>query len=157
MKQIVDRNLAVDRGEHRRPVRGSAAFAPRVLADREFVRELEAALLDLVENVFRGHQFGEAGRKDQLVSVTLVQYGAVFSIDQDGVRSRDIWLVFFLHVLFLNLMRRSGCAFIRRTGCVGRRCDGDSTKAACKKGYHRPTPKGKIWQAHHRASFTTSA
>src|SRR5262249_49558942 len=111
----------------------------------------------LVEDVFRGHQLGEAGRKDQLVGITLEQHGAVLGIDQNGVRRTNIWLVFFLRVLFLDLMRRSGRAFMRGTRRVGRRRDGDSAKAARKEGYYCPTSKGKISQTHHQPSFTAGA
>ena len=52
--------------------------------------ELDAALLDLVEHVFRGHQLGEARREDQLVGVALEQHAAVFRVDQDRVRRGDL-------------------------------------------------------------------
>ena len=66
-QQVLDADLAVELGIHGRGVRRRAALAPGILADREFVGELEPALLELVEDVFDRHQLGEARREDQLI------------------------------------------------------------------------------------------
>ena len=84
--QVVDFHAAVDRRKHGRAVRRRPALAPGVLADGEFVVELDVALLDFVEHEFERHQFGEARRGDELIAVLVVQNAVAVGIEQDGGR-----------------------------------------------------------------------
>ena len=52
--------------------------------------ELEPALLDLVEHDLRGHQLGEARRRNELVGALFEQHAAAVGIDQDRVRGRGL-------------------------------------------------------------------
>ena len=88
VQQVVDADPAVQLGEHGGAARRRAAVTPGVFADLVFVGELDLALLDLMEDVFRRHQLGEAGRRDQRVGLVLVEHAAVLG-DQDGVRGAD--------------------------------------------------------------------
>ena len=85
MQEIVDRNLAMDRNEHARGVRWRAASAPGVGADDEFGRRLEAALPDFVEHHLLRHQFGQAGRWNEIIGGFFEQHAAAVGLDQDGV------------------------------------------------------------------------
>ena len=76
VQEIVDRNLAVDGGEHRRAARRRAALAPGVLADPVFVGQLDVALLEGVEDHLGRHQLHHAGRRAQFVGVLLEQHAA---------------------------------------------------------------------------------
>ena len=88
-KQIVDADFAVQDREHGRRARRRAAFAPGIFAHREFVGELELIGLDEMEDVFRRHQLGEAGRKNQFVGIAFEQHAAVLGVDQHGMRRAD--------------------------------------------------------------------
>ena len=84
------RTLAVNGGKHRGAMRRRPALTPRVLADGEFIVELEAALLDFVEHEFERHELGEARRRDQLIAILLEQNAVAFGIEQDGVGNGDL-------------------------------------------------------------------
>jgi hypothetical protein len=73
---------------------------------------MNLAALEQVEDVFGGHQLGEAGRVDQLIGVALEQHAAAFCFDQDGVRRADIGLVF----LDLFPLRQRGRGQQRQAG-----------------------------------------
>ncbi|MGY4437194.1 hypothetical protein ACVWWO_009671 [Bradyrhizobium sp. F1.13.1] len=88
VQEIVDRDLAIDRGEHGRAAGGCAAPAPGVLANPVFVGQLDVALLDGVEDDLRGHQLHHAGGRAQFVGVLLEQHAAAGGLDQD--RSRGV-------------------------------------------------------------------
>ena len=83
LDQVGHFDLAVNGGKHGRAVRRRPAFAPGVFADGVSVVELDAALLDLVEQIFQRHQLGEACRLDGLIGVFLVQYAVAVGIEQD--------------------------------------------------------------------------
>ena len=63
MQEIVHRYLAVENGKHGRAARRRTALAPGVLADPVFVRQLDLALLDGVEDDLDRHQLHHAGRR----------------------------------------------------------------------------------------------
>ena len=54
------------------------------------VGRLEPACRDLVEHHLRGHQLGEAGRRNQVVGPLLEQHAAAVGVDQDGVCGRGL-------------------------------------------------------------------
>ena len=99
--EVVEFHVAVDGGEHGRAVRRRAALAPGVLADGEFVVELDAALLDLVEHEFERHQLGEARRRDKLIAVLVEQKAVAVGIEQDRVGDAGLEGSSFLVAMFV--------------------------------------------------------
>ncbi len=83
LDQIRHRDPAVNGGKHGRAVRRRAALAPGVFADDELVVELDAALLDLVEQIFQRHQLGETCRLDRQIGVLVEQHAVAVEIDQN--------------------------------------------------------------------------
>jgi hypothetical protein len=86
MQEIVDRDLAVERGKHRRAARGRATLAPGVLADPVLVGQLDIARLDGVEDDLGRHQLHHAGGRTQLVGILFPQHAAGGRLDQDRGR-----------------------------------------------------------------------
>ena len=96
VQEIVDRNLAVERGKHGRAAGRRAAFAPGILADAVLVGQLDVALLDGVEDHFRRHQLHHAGGRAQFVGVFLEEYRAAGGFDQDRGRRIAVEPALFL-------------------------------------------------------------
>ena len=96
LQQVVDRHLAVENGKHGRAAGRRAALAPGVLADPVFVRQLDLAFLDGVEDHLDRHQLHHAGRRPQFVGVLLEQHAAAGRLDQDRGRRVAVKAALFL-------------------------------------------------------------
>ena len=147
VQQIVHADLAVEHGKHGGAVRRRAALAPGIFAHPVFVGEVDAALLELVEDVFGGHQLGEAGRIDQLVGVALEQHRAVIAVDQDRVRRGDRRLVLLGRLLLgRSFLRRRRGFFFRRRG------KGDGAETDDQGRRHQPSSELNIPNGHAQRS-----
>src|SRR5258708_5938222 len=85
MQKIINRNLAVDRNEHARRVRWRAAPAPSIGADDEFVGRFESTLFEQVKDHLLRHQFGQAGRRDEIIGGFLEQHTTATRLAQERV------------------------------------------------------------------------
>ena len=99
VQQIVDRDLAVDGGEHGRGARRRAARAPGILADVILVGQLDVAFLEGMEHGLRRHQLHHAGRRAQFVGILLEQHAAAGRLDQDRGRRVAVEAAVFLGAL----------------------------------------------------------
>jgi len=57
------------------------AFSLMMNSSSSFV-EFDLALLDLIEQVFKRHQLGEAGRRHQLIAILLEQHAVAVGVEQ---------------------------------------------------------------------------
>src|SRR5882757_918649 len=96
VQEVVDRDIAVDRREHRRGSGRRPAPPPGVLADPVLVRQLDVALLDGVEHHLDRHQLHHAGGRAQFVGVLLEQHAAAGGLDQDRGRGIAVEAALFL-------------------------------------------------------------
>jgi hypothetical protein len=64
-------------------MRWRPTLSPGILTDDVFVVGFDPALLDLIEQKFKGHQFGETCRRNQLIAVLVVQDTVAFGVEQN--------------------------------------------------------------------------
>jgi len=84
--QVLDADLAVDLGKHRRTARGSAAVAPGMHRNRHDIVELQPALDQFVKDDLGGQDLRRRGRRHQSVGILLEQHRAGVIVDEDRER-----------------------------------------------------------------------
>ena len=124
--QVLHLHRGVDPHEHL-----GAAHAPGLLADRQFLVELQAAGLEHAVDDVGGHQLGHRGRRHGHVGVLVEQGGAGVVVHNDGVAGGGV------HRPDRGLRRRAGRRRVRRVA-RRRRPGGHRVRGAARLRGGRP-------------------
>ena len=109
MQKVVDFDLAVNFGEHRRSTGRRTAPAPSVCANAILFIEFDLAASDSVEDDFGRHQFEHARRRAQFIGILFKQNATGLGVDQDRRRRVDV-VAFFLLGTLHAVVGGIGCA-----------------------------------------------